>query len=128
MDEFALPYVDQLSAEQLDRINALAGSDLSVDQRWAEYAREFGWGAGGGSRIDKAKDAVRQRLGELRKLLCEDAAIGKIAASPTTGAGIALASVINGKLVSSHFGGVDVVQLGVLLAQIGLLSVCRGEI
>lgn len=128
MTEASLPYLEHLSAPQLKRIQQLVASSRTVDDAWLEYAQEFGWAASGGDPVETAKKSVRSRLAELQLLLCQDAAIGKVAASPMTGAAIALASVFTGKLVASHFGGVDVVQLGVLLAQIGLLSICKGEI
>jgi hypothetical protein len=128
MSEAKLPYVDNLTVAHQERIRALVEEGFTVEQRWAEYAQEFGWGAGGGDPVERAKESVRLRLDELRRLLCSDSAIGKVAASPLTGATIALASVFTGKLLGAQFGGVDVVQLGVLLAQIGLLSICQGEI
>lgn len=119
------PYVAALSAEQQVRIARLVEEGLSIEQRWLEYSKLFGDSAAGGDPIERAKEAVAERYEQLHKLICEDKELGRVAASPQTGVVLSLAFMVTGKLVASKFHDVDVVQLGVLIAQSGLLAFCQ---
>ena len=95
---------------------------------WQSYGEAFGTGAAGRDPLTRVKEAVADRLAELRTHLCSDSGILKVAGSPATGAALSLAFAVTGKLVSVQFQDVDVVQLGVLIAQAGIFAICSGQL
>jgi hypothetical protein len=123
-----VPHASALSEAQVARVRALVADGLTLDERWAAYGRGYGYAASGGDLVQRVKDAVRDRLDELRSLLCKDQGILKVAASPQTGIALGLAFAVTGKLVAAQFHDVDVIQLGVLIAQGGLLMICQGSL
>lgn len=120
-----VPYKVFLSDEQVKRIEQLVSQQLTLDQRYAQYGREFGFGAAGGSPISRAVEAIERRRGDLQRLLCKDNKFSQIAASTETAVSLALAFAIAGKLVNEQFESVDNMQLSVLLAHLGLAWLCQ---
>jgi hypothetical protein len=127
MELASIPYAEHLSADQVERVQSLVGENLTLEDRWLEYSKVYGAGAAGRDPLTRVKELIAERLGELRHLLCSDERI-KVVASATTGAALSLAFAITGKLVAAQFHDIDVVQLGVLIAQCGLLTVCSGKL
>jgi hypothetical protein len=84
-------------------------------------------GAVGFPILQRVKEHVEERLGELRSILCGDDRL-KVLASPTTDAALSLAFAVTGKLVAAQFHDIDVVQLGVLIAQCGIFAICAGKL
>lgn len=127
MDLGSIPYANNLTAEQVDRVRRLVEANLSLEDRWLEYGKAYGSGAAGGDSLSRVKQMVRDRLGELQKVLCGDELL-KVIGAPATGAALSLAFMVTGKLVASQFHDVDVVQLGVLIAQCGIFAICSGKL
>ncbi|GKT18297.1 hypothetical protein AVHY2522_18270 [Acidovorax sp. SUPP2522] len=128
MKQADIPYFDALTPEQIGRVQTLVDEGLTLEQRWLLYGELYGAGAAGGDPLTRVKDAVLDRLSELQAHLCSDAGLLKVAASPATGVALSLAFAVTGKLVSAKFQDVDVVQLGVLIAQAGLFAICSGKL
>lgn len=126
MHDHDIPYLEALSPAQRARVQALVAEELSLEQRWQAYAQAYGSGAAGGDPLARVRAAVQRRLSDLQAVLCSDEALVKVAASPATGAALSLAFAVTGKLVATKFHDVDVVQLGVLVAQAGLFAICSG--
>ncbi len=119
------PYKEFLSDDQVSQIEQLVSQQLTLDQRYAQYGREFGFGAAGGSPISRAVEAIEKRKGELQRLICKDSKFSQIAASSETAVSLALAFAIAGKLVNEQFESVDNMQLSVLVAHLGLAWLCQ---
>ena len=129
LDLQTLPYYDELTPQQVERIKTLVAQGLSLDERWLSYGQAYGDGAaGGGNPLEEIIQNVKHRIGALQAILCSDSQILKVAASPATGTALSLAFVVTGKLVSAKFNDIDVVQLGVLLAQAGLFTICSNKL
>lgn len=124
----SLTCVDSLTEEQRLRVLEPAQRDRSLDERWGDYGKMYGHGATGSDPVERAKQSIRMRLGQLRELICKDLEIGKMAESPEAGVILSLAFMVTGKLVANHFHDVDVVQLGALIAQLGVIRLCKEEI
>jgi hypothetical protein len=127
MDFRSIPYADHLTPAQVERVRSLVGENLSLEARWIEYGKVYGAGAAGRDPLQRVKELVAERLGELRSILCNDDRL-KVVASPATGAALSLAFAVTGKLVAAQFHDIDVIQLGVLIAQCGLFAVCAGKL
>ncbi|MEF8715703.1 MAG: hypothetical protein V5B39_19555 [Accumulibacter sp.] len=127
MDLGTIPYADSLSPAQIERVKALVGQELTLEARWLEYGKVYGSGAAGRDPLQRVKEHVEERLGELRSILCGDDRL-KVLASPTTDAALSLAFAVTGKLVAAQFHDIDVVQLGVLIAQCGIFAICAGKL
>lgn len=128
MDFEDIPYAGALTEDQAERVRQLVSEGLTLEQRWLRYGEAYGSGAAGGDPLTRVREAVSDRLAELRAHLCGDSGLLKVAGSPATGVALSLAFAVTGKLVSVKFQDVDVVQLGVLIAQAGLFAVCSGQL
>ena len=123
-----LPPLRHLTPEQIAEITQLVGDGSTLEQRWEQYAENYGLAASGGDPVERVRVSVRKRLTQLQDILCKDLALAKLASSPQTGVAISTALLITDKLIDAKYHDVDIATFGVLVAQIGIFSICAGTL
>lgn len=119
-----LPYVSYLDDSTRQLIIDLVSGEPGIDELWNKYGESIGLAATGESPIEAAKRNFNRRLGEIKMIICNDKIIKSFISDPGTTTLVDLALIFTGKLVSEKFGGIDVCAVGVLVARLGLLTLC----
>lgn len=123
-----IPPLQHVTPALVAEIEQLLADDRTTDQRWEQYAENYGLAASGGDPVARVRKMVRDRLDELQNILCNDLALAKIAASPQTAVALSTVLLITDKLMDAKYQDVDIATFSVLVAQMGIFSICAGTI
>lgn len=124
----APPPTTHVTPELRAEIERLVAQGLTLEQRWEQYAENYGHAASGRDRVEAAREFVTERLAVLQKILCHDLALAKIASSPQTAVAVSTVLLITDKFYHAKYHDVDIATFSVLVAQMGIFAICSGSI
>ena len=112
-------------SELQENLKALLEQYESADAGFEALGKELGAAATGEDPGERGRAAFERRIDEIRKAVCGSERIRLYCSDSNYADSTAIAALVAGALIASHFSGLNVLLVACICVRLGLRNLCQ---